>query len=116
MLVAVSGGADSVALFFSLRKLGYQFEVAHCNFNLRGKESDQDEFFVKDLANKYDPVGAEGFKKYVSGQDAGILRMASTRDGSLVGAPYYTYTQQNIYRKDLLTDAGEMSAIKSKYG
>ena len=71
---------------------------------------------LEDLANKYDPVGAEGFKKYVSGQDAGILRMASTRDGSLVGAPYYTYTQQNIYRKDLLTDTGEMSAFKSKYG
>ena len=42
LLVAVSGGADSVALFFSLRKLGYQFEVAHCNFNLRGEESNQD--------------------------------------------------------------------------
>ena len=51
---------------------------------------------LEDLANKYDPVGAEGFKKYVSGQDAGILRMASTRDGSLVGAPYYTYTQKHL--------------------
>ena len=54
LLLAISGGADSVALFFSLKALGYQFELAHCNFNLRGKESDEDESFVKDLANKND--------------------------------------------------------------
>lgn len=71
---------------------------------------------LEQLAEKYDPVGAAGFRKYVSGHDAGILRMSSTRDGSLVGAPYYTYTQQNIYRKDLMTDSGEMAAFKAKYG
>jgi len=53
LLLAISGGADSMALFFSLQDLGYNFEVAHCNFNLRGKESDEDEFFVKNLANQH---------------------------------------------------------------
>jgi len=48
-LVGLSGGADSVALLLILRKLGYQVEAAHCNFHLRGVESDRDENFVKEL-------------------------------------------------------------------
>ena len=54
LLLAISGGADSMGLFFVLKDLGYNIEIAHCNFNLRGKESDKDEVFVKDLAKKYD--------------------------------------------------------------
>lgn len=46
VLVALSGGADSVALFRVLLDLGIQCEVAHCNFHLRGKESERDENFV----------------------------------------------------------------------
>lgn len=46
-LVAVSGGADSIALVLVLLELGYKIEVAHCNFNLRGAESDRDEEFVR---------------------------------------------------------------------
>ena len=53
LLVAISGGADSVALFLCLKELGYDIELAHCNFNLRGKESDIDEKFVKKLADKF---------------------------------------------------------------
>lgn len=53
ILLAVSGGADSICLFFALKDLGYDIQIAHCNFNLRDIESDQDEQFVKDIANKY---------------------------------------------------------------
>ena len=53
LLLAISGGADSVCLFFVLKELGYNIELAHCNFNLRGDASDEDEDFVKELANKY---------------------------------------------------------------
>ena len=46
VLVALSGGADSVALLRILLQLGYRCEAAHCNFHLRGAESDRDEAFV----------------------------------------------------------------------
>ena len=48
-LVALSGGADSVALLRVLLALGYRVEAAHCNFHLRGDESDRDEQFVQNL-------------------------------------------------------------------
>ena len=51
-LVALSGGADSVALLLILRGLGYKVEAVHCNFHLRGDESDRDEQFVRSLCEK----------------------------------------------------------------
>ena len=51
-LVALSGGADSVALLRILLSLGYACEAAHCNFGLRGKESDRDERFVRQLCDQ----------------------------------------------------------------
>jgi len=52
ILLAISGGIDSVCLADLLIRSGYNVEFAHCNFKLREKESDQDEIFVSDLANK----------------------------------------------------------------
>jgi tRNA(Ile)-lysidine synthase len=49
-LVALSGGLDSVVLTHLLHENDVKFELAHCNFNLRGIESDQDEQFVYELA------------------------------------------------------------------
>ena len=51
-LVALSGGADSVALLLILKDLGYRIEAAHCNFHLRGEESNRDEEFAKNLCQK----------------------------------------------------------------
>lgn len=52
LLVAVSGGTDSMALCNLLIEAGYHFSVAHCNFSLRGKESDNDENFVIEYCKK----------------------------------------------------------------
>ncbi len=52
LLLAVSGGADSVVMCHLLFELGYQISLAHCNYKLRGKDSDTDEKFCRDLAAK----------------------------------------------------------------
>ena len=49
ILVALSGGADSVALLRILLRLGFHCHAVHCNFHLRGEESNRDEQFVTDL-------------------------------------------------------------------
>ena len=51
-LVALSGGADSVALLLLLKELGYRIEAIHCNFHLRGAESDADEQFCVTLCKQ----------------------------------------------------------------
>ena len=53
VIVGVSGGADSVALLDILHTLKYECVVAHCNFHLRGEESNRDAFFVEELCQKY---------------------------------------------------------------
>ena len=53
LILGISGGADSVCLMHILLALGYRFDLAHCNFNLRGKETDEDEVFVQELAKKH---------------------------------------------------------------
>jgi tRNA(Ile)-lysidine synthase len=61
VLVCVSGGADSIALLDVLQRAGYTCIVAHCNFHLRGDESDRDQDFVVQQATN------------LLGKDASIL-------------------------------------------
>lgn len=52
LILALSGGPDSVALLRMMLDEGYNVEAAHCNFHLRGAESDRDEAFCKNLCEK----------------------------------------------------------------
>ncbi|WP_303317985.1 tRNA lysidine(34) synthetase TilS [Flavivirga abyssicola] len=58
LLIAISGGIDSIVLTHLCHKLDLNIALAHCNFNLRGKESDADESFVLQLA---EDLGLEAF-------------------------------------------------------
>lgn len=62
ILVTVSGGVDSIVMCDLFHKADFSFGIAHCNFKLRGEESDGDEQFVKVLAEKYNvPVHKKTF-------------------------------------------------------
>lgn len=60
VLVAVSGGKDSVCLAHLLSLAEFNFSIAHCNFKLRGKESDDDALFVKQFAQD---LGVDFYQK-----------------------------------------------------
>lgn len=53
IFVAISGGADSVALLMALHIFGYKLNALHCNFNLRGEESYEDQRFVESLCRRH---------------------------------------------------------------
>lgn len=62
ILLALSGGIDSIVLFHLLMAAGYKVGIAHCNFGLRGKESDEDEAFVRNIAENHSvPYFIESF-------------------------------------------------------
>lgn len=79
LLIAISGGIDSLVLTHLCHKLKLNIALAHCNFNLRGKESDADEDFVLDLAEKLDlEVFIENFDTETFAKDEGLsIQMAA---------------------------------------
>ena len=81
LILGISGGADSVCLMHVFLELGYSFELAHCNFNLRGEESDADEYFVKDLAKKYQlKIHVKQFDTLVYAAENKISTQMAARD------------------------------------
>ena len=79
VLAAVSGGMDSVVMVHLLKAAGYNFGIAHCNFQLRGDEALSDQQFVKDLSAKLSaPFHAINFdtKKYAAEKKISIQMAA----------------------------------------
>lgn len=79
--IAISGGADSVALLMAMLALGYseRLEALHCNFTLRNEESDCDEAFIQDLCAKYNvPLQVKHFDTRRYADEKGIsIEMAA---------------------------------------
>src|ERR1043165_1227137 len=79
LLLAVSGGVDSVVLCELCKLAGYNFAIAHCNFKLRGEESERDEKFVRSLGGKYEvevKVKDFGTEKYAEENKLSIQEAA----------------------------------------
>ncbi|MGI4870625.1 MAG: tRNA lysidine(34) synthetase TilS [Janthinobacterium lividum] len=80
VLVAVSGGLDSVVLLDVLHRLAVPLAVAHCHFGLRGEEADADEQFVRKLAKQYEvPYHAEFFQTKAFAEREGISTQMAAR-------------------------------------
>lgn len=80
LLVACSGGLDSVVLAHLIGDLSFEMGLAHCNFSLRGKESDGDEMFVIGMAKKmHVPVYAETFDTIPFARAEGISTQMAAR-------------------------------------
>ncbi|RPD46858.1 tRNA lysidine(34) synthetase TilS [Hymenobacter sediminis] len=80
LLVAVSGGLDSVVLAHVLHKLGVEFAVAHCHFGLRAEEADADEQFVRKLAKQYEvPYFVEFFQTKKFAEQEGVSTQMAAR-------------------------------------
>ena len=81
LLVALSGGADSVALLLALHELGYPVHALHCNFELRGTASDGDEAFCRRLCHAHDiPLSVKHFRTRSYAQRHGISIEMAARD------------------------------------
>ncbi len=71
-LIALSGGADSVALALMMKEQGLRCHALHCNFHLRGAESDRDEQFVRDFCRQHDiPLEVKHFDTLASAKEHG---------------------------------------------
>jgi tRNA(Ile)-lysidine synthase len=81
VLLTVSGGIDSVVLCELFHQSKIKFAIAHCNFQLRGKESDKDELFVEALAEKYNvPFHTIAFETYSYAKKHKLSIQVAARD------------------------------------
>lgn len=81
VLLAVSGGIDSMVMLYLFQKSGYNFSAAHCNFQLRGDESDGDEQFVKDYCDEHNiQLFTTRFETFEYARQEGISIEMAARD------------------------------------
>lgn len=133
ILLAVSGGVDSVAMVRLFKDAGYNFGIAHVNFDLRGEESDEDETFVRNLADQLGvPVYVKHFgtKKYAADNKISIQmaardlryawfeQMASEQGYDFVATAHHLDDQAETFFINLLRGTGisGMHGILPKQG
>ncbi|MFO7843267.1 MAG: tRNA lysidine(34) synthetase TilS [Bacteroidales bacterium] len=81
LLLGVSGGIDSIVMMHLFRMSGYNIALAHCNFQLRDEESDNDEAFVTHLAENYQlPIHTIRFNTPEIAEKEGISIQMAARD------------------------------------
>ena len=81
ILLAVSGGIDSMILCDLFLKSNFKFAIAHCNFHLRGEESNRDERFVREYAQKNNiKIHVKDFDTYSYMKEKGKSMQVSARE------------------------------------
>jgi len=133
VVVAVSGGADSVSLLMGLvnlvgeGKLGLEITVAHYNHGLRGEDSKADENFVRDLCNRFDlplAVGQMGgpsgnLEQFARDSRYDFLQSVAENLDALAVTTAHTMNDQaetflqNLIRGSGPTGLGAMSPVRS---
>jgi len=81
ILLGVSGGVDSIVMLHLLLRAGYEVGIAHCNFQLRGRESEEEHRFVGWMAEHYNvPFFVKRFDTHQFASDQGVsVQMAARR-------------------------------------
>ncbi|HTE34274.1 MAG TPA: ATP-binding protein, partial [Chryseolinea sp.] len=81
IMLAVSGGLDSTSMLYMFLEGGYNVSVAHCNFQLRGRESDADEEFVSLLCKELGvPVFVKRFETEAYAWSKSLSTQMAARD------------------------------------
>ena len=81
ILLAISGGIDSVVMSELSHQSGIRFDIAHCNFSLRGEESDGDEQFVRNLAERLNvSIHVKKFDTHFYAEKEGVSIQMAARD------------------------------------
>ena len=81
VFVGLSGGADSTALLLILKEMGFRLHALHCNFHLRGEESDRDQAFVEELCRQQSvPLSVKHFETREEARRRGISIEMAARD------------------------------------
>ncbi|CAH1000319.1 tRNA(Ile)-lysidine synthase [Neolewinella maritima] len=105
LLVAISGGKDSTVLTHVLLELGYRIALVHCNFQLRGTDSTEDEAFVRGLAERF------SLDVHVKRVDTGKLAEGTGDSTQMVARQVrYNYFQKILdeYKYDRLLTAHQL--------
>jgi len=81
LLLAVSGGMDSTVLCELCKQAGFDFVIAHCNFQLRGNESERDQEFVQSVSKKYSvPILVKKFDTENSAKEKKVSIQVAARE------------------------------------
>lgn len=100
-ILTVSSGVDSVVMVDLFHKAGFKATIAHCNFGLRGEESEEDERFVKDLARSYGfSFLVKRFETKQYAYEKGISTQMAARD-----LRYAWFEKERIERHDWIATA-----------
>ena len=113
VLLAVSGGIDSVVLTHLMHSARYPFAIAHCNFHLRPSDCDRDEAFVRKLASDYAvPFHVAHFdtRSHASSHHQSIEQAARQ-----LRYDYFEQLLQQHHYAAILTDLNFLSSIETLF-